>query len=126
MSYPPLRSWPISRRDFPPPEPDHWFFRFRKWFWPAAIIGMMVMVVGGAIIAFISTSAWAGFVCFVLMTGLAVLCFALAMIAGFGVALLDFGKLEYEHRVELVTGLSSMLLFFLGVGFGVVNDWFLP
>lgn len=127
MSYPPLRSWPIGQDDFPsPPEPpDHWFYRMRKWLWPAILLmmGATALGIGGLTIA--SGDAGEALMAFILMAAFAVTCIVAATVAGFAIGLIEFSRLDYEHRVELIAGISSTLFFAIGTALQLSQNWLL-
>ncbi|MFK7970772.1 MAG: hypothetical protein AB8F95_10415 [Bacteroidia bacterium] len=125
MSYPPLRSWPMSKSDFPPPEQDHWFNKFQKWFWLSALTAMSGVILICSTITCLSESLLSGFYYFILMVGMAVLCLVGATIIGFGVGAFSFGKLPYEKRVEVAAGAGTLVLFGLGAFFGITEGWYL-
>ncbi|MEZ4686539.1 MAG: hypothetical protein R3B47_10865 [Bacteroidia bacterium] len=125
MSYPPLRSWPMNQDDFPPPQPppDHWFFRMRKWFWPVILLTMGFSGLGVCIAAVIAGKSIAIFMTAVMLVALAVICIVAATITGFALAFIEFGKLSYEQRVELIAGIGSMVFFITGLVAGLSLDF---
>ena len=114
MSYPPLRSWPMAERDFPPPEPDHWFKKTRKWIWPSVLAIILLTVTGCSIAVGVSVGlAAAGWCLMCLIIG-AMISAVAALIAGFSMGVFHFGKLNYEHRVEVCTG-AFLVIFFISI-----------
>ena len=118
----------MSQDDFPPPPkpPDHWFFRMRKWFWPAILLLMGFAGVGVCIAAVISGKTAAIFMTAIILIALAVICIVAATIAGFAIAFIEFGRLNYEHRVELIAGIGSLLLFATSLVLEASTGWLLP